>query len=49
MEWILIEWIPLVSLVLAIVIIAPIAIWLDGRKKPKRSLIVPDERKWWKL
>lgn len=41
------EWIPLASMVIAILLILLVAIWLENRKQAKRrTLIVPDERSW---
>lgn len=44
------EWIPLASMIIAILLILPVAIWLEKRKQAKRrTLIVPNQRKWFGL
>lgn len=44
------EWIPLASMIIAILLILPAAIWWESRQRnKKRSLIVPDQRRWFGL
>jgi hypothetical protein len=44
------EYIPIISLLIAMALILPVAIWLEKRSRDrKRSLIVPDQRKWFGL